>query len=79
MTAAEDAESHHRVTGVLPRAGVTGVPTSSCRHCGHPIARMATPWGPKWFHLPTHSRSSQYERYCRLRTAEPEEATVESH
>ncbi|QHB37911.1 hypothetical protein SEA_OPIE_69 [Gordonia phage Opie] len=78
MTAPADPEDRDRVAGVTPSSRIF-CPTSSCRHCGHPVAQLVTPWGPKWFHLPTHSRSSQYERYCRLRTAEPEEDTVARH
>ncbi|QPX61760.1 hypothetical protein SEA_BUNKER_58 [Gordonia phage Bunker] len=62
------------VDGLASGPRTDTVPTSSCRHCGQTIARLITPWGPKWFHLPTHTRSSQYERFCRLRIAEPDGA-----
>lgn len=44
MTVPEDcADDRARVTGALPKRW--GVPTTSCRHCGHPIALLTTPWG----------------------------------
>ncbi|QLF84872.1 hypothetical protein SEA_BBQVALINDRA_63 [Gordonia phage BBQValindra] len=72
MTAPGGPDDRDRVAGALPEKFV---PTTTCRHCGHPIAEMSTPWGPKWAHLFPGS----HERYCRLRTAEPEEDRLADH
>lgn len=45
-----------------------------CRNCGEPVVQLATPWGTKWYHAPTTPHRLQFERFCRLQTADPEES-----
>lgn len=54
--------------------------TATCRHCRKKIVRVTYALGSCWMHdTGGQSRSSDYERYCRLSTAGPDVDTIESN